>query len=928
MRNLKRALSLAVASVMLLGMMVVGTGASYDDVTSEHNQEAIEVLQTVGIMTGDNEGNFNPDEYVTRNEMAVIMCNLLDYRVASYAGTTPFTDVPDWAEPYVAACYANGITGGTSDTTYSGDDSVTTVQAALMLMKALGYFQYSSDFKSGWEVATIAQGNRIDLFEDVDSEAREALTRSGVAQLVLNTLESGMVEPDDDTIKVDADGVSVEVGSVNYSYVTSQRDYAKAISTLRGVSATSISTQGYIVELGEKLYDGSLKKTEDITDAFGRPAVRWVYNVNEIGTYADEPIATYTAKVSKGDLWSLIGKSNVDLLDATPDNIGSTAEPIYANELKVFADGREIADGDIDKDEYFINNSSAAAGGAVVGSTTTSYNGKAGKGVLTEVYQDSDNNVTIAFINTYLLQANGDYSENRGTLAVSSVTYPGSVTTLYDEDFDLSSFQDEDYILVTASTTNGTTYTVESVAKADVVTGMVDAYSQTNNVTIDGTKYEYAEKIEATDSKPMEYTVGADATVVLDEYGYVLYVDDAALSVGQYVYINDVVSSTGFSKDYRADAYFADGTNATIEIDTLYTWNGTAYVKETAFAGITSSSKDSADTFNGWYSFSTNSDDEYTLRAIKGVTSSGLSSSGITYEAGKNVIDGEKTSFLYQKSTNTAKNNDVYGNSDTIFVVVDEDDDITVYTGIQNAPDIKVSSASGSTVKVAFMYEKDDTNKAASIVFVDASNGGVIDDQTSEDFLYVLNRETTYVDRANGEVIYTWNVILNGEVTTVDAKANSALEPYTLFDKIKVDGDGYYDASKFVDNTNKMATTYAYEGITSGADEFTYSGNVLSLGSAGTFIVTDDTQVTLVLKDCTTSSSNLGGTAAADAGMEQVMSDPDAKHEVFIETTGQYIDRLLNDRDVKTADVYSVVDEQGSQVAETLYIVISSVESL
>ncbi len=32
MRNLKRALSLALASVMLLGMMVVGTGASYADV--------------------------------------------------------------------------------------------------------------------------------------------------------------------------------------------------------------------------------------------------------------------------------------------------------------------------------------------------------------------------------------------------------------------------------------------------------------------------------------------------------------------------------------------------------------------------------------------------------------------------------------------------------------------------------------------------------------------------------------------------------------------------------------------------------------------------------------------------------------------------------------------------------------------------------
>ena len=43
MRNLKRALSLALASVMLLGMMVVGTSASYADVTSKQNQEAIEV---------------------------------------------------------------------------------------------------------------------------------------------------------------------------------------------------------------------------------------------------------------------------------------------------------------------------------------------------------------------------------------------------------------------------------------------------------------------------------------------------------------------------------------------------------------------------------------------------------------------------------------------------------------------------------------------------------------------------------------------------------------------------------------------------------------------------------------------------------------------------------------------------------------------
>ena len=110
MRNLKRALSLALASVMLLGMMVVGTSAaSYPDVDSKDNLEAIEVLKAVGVMTGDDKGNFNPDQNVTRNEMAVVMANLLDLKVDDFsAASIKFTDVPAWAAKYVAACKADG----------------------------------------------------------------------------------------------------------------------------------------------------------------------------------------------------------------------------------------------------------------------------------------------------------------------------------------------------------------------------------------------------------------------------------------------------------------------------------------------------------------------------------------------------------------------------------------------------------------------------------------------------------------------------------------------------------------------------------------------------------------------------------------------------------------------------------------------------
>ena len=207
MRNLKRALSLGLTATMISGLMVMGSSAaSYADVTSEQNQEAIEVLKSVGIMTGDEKGNFNPEAKLTRNEMAVVMSNLMAYNIKNYANTSHFTDVPEWAEPYVAACYTNGITAGVTATTYGGSENLTTAQAALMVMKALGYFQYQSDFENDWQLSTVKQANKIDLFDDVDAGVKEDITRNQLAQLVLNALESGTVEADDDTIKVNADG--------------------------------------------------------------------------------------------------------------------------------------------------------------------------------------------------------------------------------------------------------------------------------------------------------------------------------------------------------------------------------------------------------------------------------------------------------------------------------------------------------------------------------------------------------------------------------------------------------------------------------------------------------------------------------------------------------------------------------------------------
>ena len=97
MRNLKRALSLTLASVMLLGMMVVGSSAlSFNDADDISNVTAATVLEELGVMQGDGQGNFMPEQTVTRAQMAILICRILygdKLNINQFSGVTQYTDV-------------------------------------------------------------------------------------------------------------------------------------------------------------------------------------------------------------------------------------------------------------------------------------------------------------------------------------------------------------------------------------------------------------------------------------------------------------------------------------------------------------------------------------------------------------------------------------------------------------------------------------------------------------------------------------------------------------------------------------------------------------------------------------------------------------------------------------------------------------------
>ena len=109
MKNLKRVLSLGLASVMLLGMMVMGASAAetkeFTDASEIQNVEAVTTMAALNVINGKDNGRFDPNGNVTRAEMAkmiTIMLNGGKEPVLSTGSTPKFSDVTThWARKYI-----------------------------------------------------------------------------------------------------------------------------------------------------------------------------------------------------------------------------------------------------------------------------------------------------------------------------------------------------------------------------------------------------------------------------------------------------------------------------------------------------------------------------------------------------------------------------------------------------------------------------------------------------------------------------------------------------------------------------------------------------------------------------------------------------------------------------------------------------------
>ena len=835
MRNLKRALSLTLASVMLLGMMVVGSSAAagYDDVAETDNVEAIEVLQAIEVMVGDERG-FGPERPVNRAEMAVVMAKLLSLDYNYYATSCPFNDVYDWARGYVGACAANKIVSGRGEGVYDPGATVTAVEAASMLMRALGYFQYANDVADGFELSTVRQGTIIGIFDDVGSSATEPMTRNQVAQMVLNALQSAVVEPDGNTINLTTPDGTVLTGKVNYVSVTSQKPFARAIGK---VGATSIGSanDGYIVELGEQLYNGKLQLNDDI-DPFNRPARKWEYDGKGIGTYVKKELMEkeYVGEVTGKDLYDLLGKSVIEdyELDVAIDGV---TDPAIVR--------RHTGEDKLNTDFVFNTSDLNRNNKAAVGAT--------GTGVLTQVFVDpdegQDGKVWIAIINTYLARASQNYDSRREELPVTGYAIAkdgasgeyakkpknGAATT----PFRLGA--EEFPVVVDAKENDAFLFTVaegeiQTFKPAEVLSGVqISSFKKGDNVVVDGTTYKFDTTAGFDPETLKDYTdLNTNAIINLKDLTYNVYLDQYGNLIGveevdavkNYVFITamDLNDSNLVNGVADARAIFLDGTSDTIRVNMAK--SDIDYYK----TGDTPGGYNKNSILNTWCTYTKSDSGVYTLKQVSVVdgTDAGIPG-GTTSLAQYNQTNGsfdidKKHITLKGKNGSTGDFAYVYGNEDTVYITAELDElvneggtwgvisDVDTYTvGAENVNLTVWSNAQAAeeaedkgTITTPYASKGvytlyDDDGIVIGAVVVGEDNG------TAKNLVYVHSGDVNYEayngkgsSRAAGDGLYTWtrDVISDGEKITLtevnDGDSDLAKMVKYRWYQIKTNGDG------------------------------------------------------------------------------------------------------------------------------------------
>ncbi len=204
---MKKILSIILICLQLLTITAFADGIQLTDAQKED-------LHNLGIMTGDENGDLRLNDNITRAEAAKMICVAGNINLPSNTGEKIFDDVAadHWAYQYIYAVKENKIINGDGNGNFNPENNITNEEIVKMIVCLLGYGEMAEQ-QSGYPAGYTATASRIGITSNLNLKTKTPATRNDVAIMISNALDTPIMveksegeEENDNTVYIILDG--------------------------------------------------------------------------------------------------------------------------------------------------------------------------------------------------------------------------------------------------------------------------------------------------------------------------------------------------------------------------------------------------------------------------------------------------------------------------------------------------------------------------------------------------------------------------------------------------------------------------------------------------------------------------------------------------------------------------------------------------
>ncbi|MCL2165202.1 MAG: S-layer homology domain-containing protein [Oscillospiraceae bacterium] len=193
--------SIKLFPIIIILMLITAQTASWaalpPDVAGRPYEEAVSALVDKNIITGDVDGKYYPDSFLTRAQFCTIIVKAMRAPVASLDGTvtqdarkSSFPDLSGygWAEGYISYAVEKGVVMGYPDGTFKPGNNVSINELITMTLRAAGYTD--NGLGGVWPANYVAKAAELGALKGLPVNMPTVAAKWHAAQFVYNMLSA------------------------------------------------------------------------------------------------------------------------------------------------------------------------------------------------------------------------------------------------------------------------------------------------------------------------------------------------------------------------------------------------------------------------------------------------------------------------------------------------------------------------------------------------------------------------------------------------------------------------------------------------------------------------------------------------------------------------------------------------------------------